>query len=531
MKDELYIKRERDKLLDFCRNHEALYIYGAGNYGRGYLDVLEAYGISVNGFLVSEKQEEEFCGKKIYSAAEIDAWEIDDTGIIPAYANSKPKEIRKKFKKISPDILDMEHLVMLCFDNKIRFYPVMDRLDQEFDISPQWKQGIALENILIVRLDAVGDIVLTTPFIRELKRNNPKSHISVVIRKQNRFLLEGCPYIDELFQYDSGLIDGQLADQSRLYKELRGKVERFVSENFSGKRFDAVFFPRELLCGRNTVDELLLAYMSGAKYKIGRIMSNEINKRDIQKRMSKSFSLVSLQDEPMHEAEYALSLLEECGYEIHDKRMELWPGNESRAYAGAVIGKLRESKKDIVVALGIVASVETRTWRAENYKTLIKKFYDLYHTGVKFVLLGGSDAVEAAKEICGTGDAGLAGWSGVLSKGVVLDLTGKIRLDQTAAVTEQCDLYVGSNTGLLHFASAFGKPSVTVYSELDDGLPTDGDSPFRMGAWQVPHIDLIPHAGLDGCHGVCRMRKPHCINLITPDQVLDAVEKIMPLKK
>lgn len=526
------VKKEKEKLLGFGRTHKNLYIYGAGNYGRGYLDVLETNGIPVDGFIVSEKREGEFCGKGVYRAEEIDSKGYGNLGIIPAYANSRSEEIQKKFTKTLPDVLDMDHRIMVCLDNEIRFCPIMDRLDQEFGTSPQWEPNTILENILIIRLDAIGDTVMTTPFIRELRGNNPGSHISVVLREQNRSLLEGCPYIDELFLYDSGLIDGELAEQCRLYDVLREKIAEFAAGNFAGKQFDAVFLPRELLCGRNRVDELLLAYMSGAKYKIGRIMGNEADKRHIWKRMSRSFSLVCLQGKPMHEAEYALDLLQECGYKIHDKRMELWPGERGRAYAGAVFRGLREPEGGIVIALGIVASVGTRTWQAGNYKSLIEKFYGLYHTRVKFILLGGNDAVGAAKEICGgTGPGAGTRLPKALPEGILMDFTGKLSLDGTAAIMEQCDLYVGSNTGLLHFASAFGKPSVTIYSELDDGLPTDGDSPFRMGAWQTPRIDLVPHAGLDGCHGVCRMGRPHCINLITPDMVWNAIEEIMGLKK
>ena len=50
------------------------------------------------------------------------------------------------------------------------------------------------------------------------------------------------------------------------------------------------------------------------------------------------------------------------------------------------------------------------------------------------------------------------------------------------------------------------------------------------GAWKVPHIDLVPPAGLDGCHGVCRMRFSHCINQILPEQVIDAINQLSRLE-
>ena len=62
-----------------------------------------------------------------------------------------------------------------------------------------------------------------------------------------------------------------------------------------------------------------------------------------------------------------------------------------------------------------------------------------------------------------------------------INLVSKTDLNEIASCMKKCDLYVGSNTGLLHFASAFEVPCVTIYSELSDGKPTDGDSPCWMG--------------------------------------------------
>lgn len=96
------------------------------------------------------------------------------------------------------------------------------------------------------------------------------------------------------------------------------------------------------------------------------------------------------------------------------------------------------------------------------------------------------------------------------------------------ACIQKCDAYVGSNTGLLHIADALDKPSVTIYAELEDGSDWDGDSPARYGSRKEGSIALIPPAGLDGCHGYCRKEFSHCINQITPTQVEQAIEQILP---
>ena len=59
-----------------------------------------------------------------------------------------------------------------------------------------------IKKILIVRLDSLGDMVLSTPFIREIRRTYPHAHISLVVRKDVQELFELCPYINEIYGYE-----------------------------------------------------------------------------------------------------------------------------------------------------------------------------------------------------------------------------------------------------------------------------------------------------------------------------------------
>lgn len=511
-----HLERYKNKLIDFRKNTERLYIYGAGNFGKGYLDILRRYGYDADGFIVTEKQADEFLDKPVCSVAEMCEMISEWDGVIPAFTNSDRKEIESRFTKAKPRILDFDHKIMLCLENELHFFPLIERLDREFPELEKVIDRSEWNHILIVRLDAIGDTVFTTPFIRELRRNVPESRISVVIRKQNGKLLEDCPYIDELFLYESGLVDGELAEQCRKGSERLSKVLNFVNKSFLGKKFDAVFFPRELLSGRNTIEELLIAYYSRARFRIGRMLVDGPDKQLICEKLRDSFTLISNPAKPMHEAAYALDMLRQCGCKVEDERMELWPSSRSEERAAQLFDEHGIKENQFVIALGIVASVDTRTWKIENYNQVIRHYGEMFQDAVRFVVLGGSDAQKAAVRLND-------------SYGNIINLVGKTNLNETAACMKHCTLYVGSNTGLLHFASAFGVPSVTIYSELSDGEPTDGDSPFRMGAWKVPHIDLVPPAGLDGCHGACRMGFSHCVNLITPEQVIDAVSQMLGL--
>ena len=56
--------------------------------------------------------------------------------------------------------------------------------------------------ILVVKLDAIGDLVLATPFLRELKRSFPDAMITLVVTPATAPLVRLCPYVDKILEYE-----------------------------------------------------------------------------------------------------------------------------------------------------------------------------------------------------------------------------------------------------------------------------------------------------------------------------------------
>ena len=502
-----------DALLNFAKMHKTIYIYGAGNYGMLYAKILKHFGIKPYGFIVTEAISQEGGDYQVYSICDAIHIVTSNDGVIPAFTNSESLKIKNLFKNSSPDVLDFDHKRMLCLADELFFFPIKDELDKQYVCQTKKTASFELNRILVIRIDAIGDLIFISAFIRELKRNFPESTIDIVVRDSNYSLIENCPYVDNIYPYRTGLIDGELSQQCEHYDDIRDKVERFTKENFSEKQYDAVFLPRELLCGRNMLDDLLLAYYSGAKYRFGQMVVNDIHEQYLFDRMQNSFTLVAVNDKPCHQVQCSLKVLYDMGLEVKDEKMELWPSEEDIRKAKEAVNTYGDDK---LIALGIMATAPKRVWDTINYIELINEITRTTD-GCRFVIFGGNDAVTMAGSIMDQ----------INNKERVLNLTNKLSLRDTAAYISLCDLYVGSNTGLLHFASAMNVPSVTIYSELEDGQPMDGDAPERMGAWCVPHVDLIPPAGLDGCHGVCRKHYSHCVNQITPRQVYSAIRSLM----
>ena len=57
--------------------------------------------------------------------------------------------------------------------------------------------------ILITRIDRIGDVVLSTPIPREIKKAYPDSFIAVLVKKYTRDIYLNNPYVDEIILYDS----------------------------------------------------------------------------------------------------------------------------------------------------------------------------------------------------------------------------------------------------------------------------------------------------------------------------------------
>ena len=60
-----------------------------------------------------------------------------------------------------------------------------------------------VKSILVVRLDGLGDVVMSTPMFRELKRQSPNARLTVVVRERCREIIETNPFVDKIIAIDT----------------------------------------------------------------------------------------------------------------------------------------------------------------------------------------------------------------------------------------------------------------------------------------------------------------------------------------
>ena len=113
--------------------------------------------------------------------------------------------------------------------------------------------------------------------------------------------------------------------------------------------------------------------------------------------------------------------------------------------------------------------------------------------------------------------------------GLGLDLVGRLSMRETAAVLQQCDLFVGNNSGPFHYAQAAEVPCVTLFSlALPERFVHPGASVFPVQADGLPCLHCMTRCfaamQTSGCIANPRGR---CMTDIPVERVLDTIDRAL----
>ena len=370
-----------------------------------------------------------------------------------------------------------------------------------------------VENILVVRLDAIGDMILTSGFLRELRKNFPQARITLVVAPLTFPLVELCPYVNEVLPFDTKKF-------SKDFPEMFAQLVPFCRENFWSKNFSIAFSPQ---WGAKNLISLLLCWLSGARERIG-FGTNPYASWGFEPSPEESAidnflltkNIFPTQNE-VAEIEKYFYLLKAVGFEVNDKSAELFFGAEDLIYARELLKNIPTACKKVVVGIG--AGDGNRRYPVEKYLIALD---ELARKNLAFVIVGGRDELDDATYL-----------ERNLPHGKVLNLVGKTTLRQTEAVISQSDFYVGNDTGVMHMAAAAKLPCLVLYRDAQDkenylcGVLSPSQ---RFSPWQTNAVILRPDHQLDDCarrdpvYGWCHHDEPHCITQIPPQWIIDGFE-------
>ena len=366
-------------------------------------------------------------------------------------------------------------------------------------------RSLALSRVrsaLVVRLDGIGDAVLTSPLLRELRRNLPRAWITAVVSPLTFNLFERCPYVNEVLIYDTL----KLPRRQLLRRHLGALSLAF--RRLWRRRFDLALVPR---WDTDTYHATWVAYFSGAPWRVGYTEKTTGRKATTNAGYDRLLSHVLTDLEPRHEVERNLQVLRHLGGTVRDDKLEIWTDSEDAAFARQVVEAHGAQSGYPLIALAPGAAEPDKIWPPGNFVRLGRWLRDVRNA--RIVVVGGAGDEELGLEI-----------EKELGRCAV-SLAGQATLRQTAAVLRRCRLYVGNDSAPMHMAAAAGTPVVEVCCHPSGGDPSHQRSPKRFGPWAVPHTVVQPSNAKAPCVGACSAGEPHCILSVTVEQVRAAVAK------
>jgi lipopolysaccharide heptosyltransferase II len=345
-----------------------------------------------------------------------------------------------------------------------------------------WPPG--LDRVLCVRLDTVGDVLMTTPAMRALKKNG--SHVTLLTSPAGATVGEMIPEVDEVIVYEAPWMK---ATPTRTDSASDAEI---IARLAAGSYDAAVIFT---VYSQNPLPTAFLCHLAGIPRRLAHCRENP-------------YQLLTdwvPEKEPelllRHEVRRQLDLVAAVGHRPGDERLSLEPPEDGRQ----LVAELLKSE-DITDAPWAVlhpgATAPSRRYRPAAFARVA---HGLLERGWRLAVTGAAEERPLADQI----RSGLA----VEAGSRLLDLTGRLDLGALAALLERAPLLISNNTGPVHMAAAVGTPVVDLYA-----LTNPQHTP-----WAVPNRVLSYDVPCKYCYkSVCPLGHNDCLQRIEPEDVVRA---------
>ena len=338
--------------------------------------------------------------------------------------------------------------------------------------------------ILIVRLSAIGDVVMASPLIRALRDKYPEAHIAWLVQAEAVPLLAANPRLDEVIVWPRG--EWQRLWRARRYGKLFSAIRAFRRE-LRARDFDLVLDIQGLMKSG------LLAWMTGAAERVGlgsregsaRLMTRVVDKPRGDKRIGSEYRRMA----------------EALGLNAEPFEMDLALSAEDQRFADDFI-----AEHDLSSGYAVICPFTTRPqkhWVESRWPELVAGLRE--ELCLPVAMLGGPGDREAAGRIAADSTA-------------LINAVGQTSLSQAAVLISRARLLVGVDTGLMHMGIAFAVPTIAIFGSTCPYLDTGRDNTRIL----YKALDCSPCRRRPSCEG-----RFDCMQQIGVEEVLSNARELL----
>ncbi len=353
--------------------------------------------------------------------------------------------------------------------------------------------------ILLLRLDRIGDVLMSLPAIGALRDALPEAKIRLAVGEWSKEIAQDAP-VDEVLVWSAPWV-GRKDEGARSLVSL-----------FQVARSRVALRPDLAIDLQGDSRAMWLMAATGARARAGYANTGS----------AALLTAIADLDEDVSFVEQNYRAIEAALGRAVPRKPFRWLDEERRARGAALLARhLTEAglfPKGPLIGIHPGAGRRIKEWPVERFVELGRRL--VKEKGATLVVTGSS------------GEAARAGAISAALQGAALDLSGRQTLGALAEVMSACDAFVSCDTSAMHFACALGLPSVAIFGPSDPRRYfSGGDQGFGSGR---RHIALAPALWCSPCNLIRRPPEecdrapvPECLDRITTAAVFDATVSVL----
>jgi heptosyltransferase-3 len=327
--------------------------------------------------------------------------------------------------------------------------------------------------IIISRTDSIGDVVLTLPMAGIIKQFIPQSKIIFLGRNYTKDVIALSEHVDEFISYDD-ILKLNLQEQIDTFKQLNAT---HIIHVFPVKDIAYLAKKAGIINRIGTTNRLWHWFTCNIRIKLSRKNSD------------------------LHEAQLNTKLLTPLGINKDFSLQEL-----ALYYGFTKVPSLEKAYADLIdsskikIILHPKSKGSAREWGLDNFSKLISEINKTTHA---IYISGTAQEGELVKDL-------------IAKHPEVINLTGKLSLQQFIAFINQCDVLIAASTGPLHIAAALGKKAIGLFAPM---------RPIHPGRWKPIGAKAHYLVLSKDCSDCRKTMDCHCIREIKTSDVINVINK------
>jgi lipopolysaccharide heptosyltransferase II len=317
------------------------------------------------------------------------------------------------------------------------------------------KKNDGIKNVLLVRTDRIGEVLLATSAADALKKAHPGWRITFLTSSYAEQLVEAVPCVDEVLVTDT-------FTKAPVIGSVSGLVEKLRPRNF-----DMVFVlnPHKVLHAA--------CFFSGIPLRAGyrRKWHFFLNKKTEDTR----------ENGTAHEVDSSLALIRSAGFNVPEGRPALEVPEDALENARDLLSSDKFGAQPFV-AISPASSNSRKNWPADKYAKMAEIIQE--STGFAVALLGTEQERDTINKVKSDSCAGF------------IDLCGKLDISLLMAVISESVLFIGNDTGPAHIAAAAGVPVLSIFRNTGPGTNPARWRPYSERS-VVLHEDSAPDPDME----------------------------------